>query len=173
MLLRFSLDDIEEELAQLLIARPSPQRLHDVELEITSEAGSQFPVTGETEFVTALAEMQVSHRPDEADALGAAWDLIIAGRAIRAELGLREQRAKLPFDRASRFGDREEVGLGQDLGRADRHQLNEPEQKIAFRREVDQCGEPFVIASAHQDAVDLYLGKTGRDGRVDARNRFG
>ena len=113
MLLRFSLDNIEEELAQLLIARPSPQRLHDVELEITSEAGSQFPVTGETEFVTALAEMQVSHRPDEADALGAAWDLIVAGRPIRAELGLREQRAKLPFDRASRFGYREEVGLGK------------------------------------------------------------
>src|SRR4030095_6266378 len=173
MLLRFSLDDIEKELAQLLIARSSPQGLHDVELEITSEAGSQFPVTGETEFVTALAEMQVCHRPDEADALGAAWDLIIAGRAIRAELGLRKQRAKLPFDRAFGFRDGEEVTLGQDLDRAHRHQLNKPEQKTAFRREVDQRSKPIVIVSAHQDAVDLYLGKTGRDGGVDARDRFG
>src|SRR4030095_13546827 len=103
MLLRFSLDDIEKELAQLLVARPGPQGLHDVELEITSEAGSQFSVTGETEFVTALTEMQIGHRADEADALGAARDLIIGGRAVSAELGLRKQRAKLPFDRASGF----------------------------------------------------------------------
>ena len=94
MLLRFPLDDIKKELAQLVIARPGPQRLQDVKLEITAEAGPQFSITGEAEFITALTEMQVGHRADEADALGAAGDLIITGRAVRAEIRLRKQRAK-------------------------------------------------------------------------------
>ena len=70
--------------------------------------------------------------------------LIVAGRAVRAELGLGKQRAKFRFDRAFRFGHWEKVGLGQDFSRADRHQLNEPEKKIAFRREIDQRGEPIL-----------------------------
>src|SRR4030095_4947748 len=103
-LLRFPLDDVKKELAQLLVARPSPQRLHDVELKITAEAGPQFSIAGQAELVAALAEMQIGHRTDEADALPAARDLIIAGRAVRAELWLRKQGAKLRFDRTSGFG---------------------------------------------------------------------
>ena len=74
----FALDDIKKELPQLRITRAGPQRFHNVELEVAAETWTQFPVACQAKFVAAFAEMQVCHRPDEADALFPTGNLVYA-----------------------------------------------------------------------------------------------
>ena len=116
--------------------------------------------------------MQVGHRSDEPNALAAARDLEIAGRTIRAEFRLRNQRAKLRFERAPRFGDREKVVFAQDLGRAHGHQFDKSQEEVALRGEISQRDEAMIIASAHQNGVDLYLRKSRRNRGVNAGDRL-
>src|SRR5436190_21182939 len=80
MLLRFALHHIEKEPLQLRVSRPGAHHFHDVELEITSEAGPELAVTGQPQLVAALAEMQVAHRADKPHALIAARNLVVTGR---------------------------------------------------------------------------------------------
>jgi hypothetical protein len=91
VLCRFALDYIEKELPQLRITRAGPQRFHDVELQIAAETWTQFPVTCEAKFVAAFAEMQVCHRPDEANALFPTGNLVVRGRTVRPKFRLRNQ----------------------------------------------------------------------------------
>src|SRR5207244_13402732 len=98
MLLRFSINNISKELLKLFITRARSQRFHDIELQITAEARAQFTVTRETKFIAALAEMQICHRPDKANALFPAWDLIVGGRTVLSEFRLWNQTAIKPFD---------------------------------------------------------------------------
>src|ERR1700737_997789 len=44
VLLRFSIDNIEKELAQFIIVRAGSEWFHDVELEKAAEAWSQLPI---------------------------------------------------------------------------------------------------------------------------------
>src|ERR1700692_240160 len=80
VLLGFAINHVDEKLEQLLIARASAQRFHDVELEITAETGTQFPVASETKLVATLAEMKVRHRANKSDALFAFRNLIVRRR---------------------------------------------------------------------------------------------
>ena len=89
VLLRFSIDHIEEELLELLIAGSGPKRFHDVELQIAAKAWTQLAVARETKFVAALAEMEVGHCSDKANSLPAFRDLVISGWAVRPKLSLR------------------------------------------------------------------------------------
>jgi hypothetical protein len=88
---RFALDDIEKELPQLRITRAGPQRFHDVELKVAAETWTQFPVACEAKFVAALAEMQVCHRSDEANALFPTGDLVVRGWTVRPKFRLGNQ----------------------------------------------------------------------------------
>src|SRR4051812_13915792 len=72
MLLRFPIDHIQEELAQLRIRRTSPERTQDIELERAAETRTQFSIAGESKLVAALTEMKIGHCTDETDALFAA-----------------------------------------------------------------------------------------------------
>src|SRR2546430_387024 len=121
MLLGFAIDHVEEKLAQFRVARAGPEWFHDVELQITPETRPQFSVAGEAQLVAALAEMQVRHRSDKADALPAAGNLIISGWSIRAKFRLRHNAAVMRFDRALRFEDRHKIIFVEHFGRADRH----------------------------------------------------
>ncbi len=98
VLLRFALDNVEKELLKLLIARASPQRFHDVELQIAAKTWAQLPIARQAKFVAAFAEMQIRHRPDKANALSAPGNLIIGSRTIRAEFRLRDQISVTRFD---------------------------------------------------------------------------
>jgi hypothetical protein len=69
VLFGFAFDHLAEKLAQLLVACPFAHRRFDIEFEMAAQTGSQFFFTGETQFVAALAEGQVRHRPDETDPL--------------------------------------------------------------------------------------------------------
>src|SRR5437764_13193782 len=69
VLLRFSIDHVEEELAQLVVARAGAHRFHDIEFQITAETRAQFSIASQAQFVAALAKMQVRHRANETDAL--------------------------------------------------------------------------------------------------------
>ena len=82
MLFRFSIHNVEKKLLEFLVRSAATQRLHDVKLQIAAETWTQFTVTGETKFVAALAEMQVGHRPDKAEALFAVRNLIVGCRAV-------------------------------------------------------------------------------------------
>jgi hypothetical protein len=57
VLLGFALDDMDKELPKLFISRASPQRFHDVELQVTAETRTQFPIARETKFVAVFTEM--------------------------------------------------------------------------------------------------------------------
>jgi len=46
MLFRFARNDIKKKLPQLFVTRTGAQRRHDIELEITPEARSQFSIAG-------------------------------------------------------------------------------------------------------------------------------
>ena len=105
MLLRFALDHIKKELPQLLVARPRPERAHDIELEITSKTGPKLPITGEAQFVAALAKVKVGDRADESNALLATRNLVIGGRSVRAKFRFGNERAEFRLDRAARFRD--------------------------------------------------------------------
>src|SRR5258708_23433227 len=83
VLCRFAFDNAEKELPKLLITRASPQRFHNIELKRATEARTQFPITCEAKFVAAFAEMQIRHRPDEANALFPTGDLIVGGWTVR------------------------------------------------------------------------------------------
>ena len=98
VLLRFVLDNVEKELLKLPIARASPQRFHDVELQIAAKTRAQLPIARQAKFVAAFAEMQIRHRPDKANALSAPGNLIIGGRTIRAKFRLRDQISVTRFD---------------------------------------------------------------------------
>ena len=90
VLLRFSIDHIEKELLKLFITRASPHRFHDVELQIAPQAGTQFPIACESQFVAVFAEMQVSHRSDKPNALFAVGNLIIGRRAVCSKFCFRD-----------------------------------------------------------------------------------
>src|SRR5262249_24954522 len=109
MLLRFSIDHVEEKLAQFIVVRPSPQRLHDVELEITAETRAQFSVASETKFIAAFAEVQVRHPPDKTNTLLASRYLIVRRGTICPKCCFGNQISKLSFNRALRFGNRQEI----------------------------------------------------------------
>jgi hypothetical protein len=96
--LRLSVDDIEKKLLELFIACARPQRFHDIKLQITAEAWAQLSIAGEPQLVTALAEMHVRHRTDEAYALDASRNLVVTGWTIRAKLRLRNQTPVSRFD---------------------------------------------------------------------------
>ena len=98
VLLRFSIDHVEKELLKLFITRAGPQRSHDVELQVASQARTQFPVAGEAEFIAVLAEMQIGHRPDKPNPLFASRDLIVSGRAVCSKFCFRDQTSINRFD---------------------------------------------------------------------------
>ena len=91
VLCRFALDHIEKELLELLVSRAGPKRLHDVELKIAAKARTQFTIACEAKFVAAFAEMQVCHRPDEANALFPTGNLVVRGRTVRPKFRLWNQ----------------------------------------------------------------------------------
>src|SRR6201997_2649698 len=91
VLCRFALDDIEKELPQLRITRARPHRFHDVELKVAAETRTQFPVACEAKFVAAFAEMQVCHRPDEANTLFPTGNLVVRGWTVRPKFRLGNQ----------------------------------------------------------------------------------
>src|SRR5437016_13503525 len=84
VLLRFALDNVEKELLKLPIARASPQRFHDVELQIAAKTRAQLPIARPAKLVAAFAEMQIRHRPDKTNAFSAPGNLIIGSWRIRA-----------------------------------------------------------------------------------------
>src|SRR4030095_11478638 len=85
VLLRLSIDNVQEELFQLSVAGTGPQRFHNIELQIAAEAWTQFAVARETKLVAALTEMQVGHCPDKADPLLPSGDQVIRSRAVCAK----------------------------------------------------------------------------------------
>ena len=76
---RLSIDDVEEELFELFIARTRPQRLHDVELQVAAKAWPQLSIAREPQLVAVLTEMHVRHRTNESDPLCASRYLIVRG----------------------------------------------------------------------------------------------
>src|SRR6476620_9422692 len=98
VLLRFSIDHIEKELLKLLITRASPQRFHDVELQIAPQAGTQFPVAGKPQFVAAFTEMQIGHRSYKTDLLFAVGNLIISRRPVCSKFRLWDETPVNRFD---------------------------------------------------------------------------
>src|SRR5256885_13060930 len=56
VLLRLSIDNVEEKLLELVITRAAAKWFHNIKFEIAAEARTQFPVARETKFVTALAK---------------------------------------------------------------------------------------------------------------------
>jgi hypothetical protein len=88
VLLRLSVDDVEEKVCQLLITCASTQWFHDVEFEIAAKTRPQFPVACKTKFVATLAKVKVGHRANKTDPLLAAGDLIIRSGSIRSKLRL-------------------------------------------------------------------------------------
>ena len=82
VLLGFAIDHVGKKLAQLVVARAGTERFHNVELEITSETGTQFSVARQPQLIAALAEMQIRHRADETNLLIAPGNLIIGRRTI-------------------------------------------------------------------------------------------
>ena len=124
VLLGFAIDHVDEELAQLLVARASAEWFHDIELEITAETGTQFSVARQPQLIAALAEMQIRHRADESDPLIATGDLVVSGRAVCSKCCFGNQVAEMSFNRALRFGDGQKILIAQDFSRADRHHLD-------------------------------------------------
>ena len=132
MLLRFPFDDVEKEARQLFVGRAGAHDFHDVELQITAEAGPQFSVAGEAEFVAALAEMQVRHRADKSEALLPPGDFVVGRRPVGAESGLGNERAEVAFELSARFSDGQEIAVIENVAVADGHQLDEAEDEIAL-----------------------------------------
>ena len=83
---RLSVDHVEEKLLELFIARTCSQRSHDVELQLTAKTWAELSIARKPQLVAVLAEMQIRHRTDETDALGAPGDLIVTGRTICTKL---------------------------------------------------------------------------------------
>src|SRR6266516_2471061 len=103
VLLRLSIDNIEEKLLELVITRAAAKWFHNIKFEIAAEARTQFPVARETKFVTALAKMKVRHRANKADALSAAGNLVIRSRAIRSKRAIELHHGNLIARFASRI----------------------------------------------------------------------
>ena len=59
---RLSIDNVQEKLLELFIARASPQRPHDIKLQIAAKTWAQLPIAREPQLVAVLAEMHVRHR---------------------------------------------------------------------------------------------------------------
>src|SRR5207237_1895612 len=105
----FAFDHTEKELPKPLITRAGPQRFHNIELKIATEARTQFPVTCQAKFVAAFAEMQIRHRPDEANALFPPRNLVVRGRTVRSKFRLRNQTPVERFDSPFRFKTRNKI----------------------------------------------------------------
>jgi len=168
VLQRFSIDDVDKELPQLVIACARAQWFHDVELERASQTRTQFAVASEAQLVAALAEVQIGHRADKSNALGAPGNLVIGRGTVCAKAGFRNQIAVMRFDRTFGMQDRHEVFFAQNFARAHRHQLDETQDKIARRGEFNERQQLIVIAATHQNAIELDLFETGGAGRVNS-----
>ncbi len=97
--------------------------------------------------------MQICHRPDEADALFPAWDLIVGGRTVRSEFRLWNQTAIKRFDWSFRLKDRHEIMFIENVTRAHWHHLDEAQDQIARPGEFYQRDELVLIATPHQHSV--------------------
>src|SRR5438034_11702992 len=91
VLLGFALDNVEKELLKLPIARASPQRLHDIELQIAGKTRAQLPIARQAKFGAAFAEMQIRHRPGKANELSTPRNAIIGSRTLRAKFRQRDE----------------------------------------------------------------------------------
>ena len=58
---------------------------------------------------------------------------------------------------APRLRDGQEVLVGKHVGRADGHQLDEAQQQSALAGVFDERDELFLVAAAHEHAVELDL----------------
>ena len=76
---------------------------------MAAQTGTQFSFAGETQFITALAEVQVRHRPDKTDRLLRINEPKVRRGSIRLELRRRDERTELPLQLSSRFGDGQEI----------------------------------------------------------------
>src|SRR6187551_1423227 len=88
---RFSVDHVEKELLELLIARACAQRFHNVELQIAAKTWAQLSIARQPQLVAVLTEMHVRHRTNETYPLCASRDLIVGGWTIGSKLGLGNQ----------------------------------------------------------------------------------
>src|SRR4029077_10406289 len=93
VLLRFAINHVNDKPPQIGISRPGPKRGKNIELERATQAWTKFTVAGQPQFVAVLAEVKISHRADEPEALLPAGELIIGGRPVCLERWLRNQRA--------------------------------------------------------------------------------
>lgn len=165
----FAVDDGAEEVSELVVGGAGAEGFHDVELEVGAEAGAEFAVAGEAEFVTGLAEVEVGHGADEADHLVAAGDGVVGGRAVGFEVGAGLERgAERLFDEFFGGVGGEEVVFVEHLRGGDGHEFDEAEEQVFLVCEVDEGGEFGLGVAAGEDGVDFDAFEAGVEGGVDA-----
>src|SRR5205823_14189986 len=57
VLLRFSIDNVQEKLFEFLITRAGSKWFHNIKLEITAETRTQFSIARKTKFIAALTKV--------------------------------------------------------------------------------------------------------------------
>jgi hypothetical protein len=65
VILGFLVDGLSEKV--LCLTRPLSEFVAKIDLAVTSQARSEFPICGEAKFVAGGAEVRRSHRSDQAD----------------------------------------------------------------------------------------------------------
>lgn len=112
--------------------------------------------------------MEIGHGTDEADFLIGVGYLEIAGRTIGLELGAGNERAEGLLDEFAGRSCAEEIGITQNIGGADRHELDEAQQHTLLPSEFDQEQELRLGLVFHEHAVELNGAESGFDSGIDS-----